>query len=132
MVETQFPAKIKKLKSENGGEYVKKEMTTFLETRGIIHDLSPPYVYESNSLSECMNRTIVMMISSMTLECADVITQALWAEVLSTAIHIKNCRLHSAFKLKKLPYKIMFGDKPSIKHLYPFGAKYYIDVPEEK
>jgi hypothetical protein len=26
----------------------------------------------------------------------------------------------------------MFGDKPSIKHLYPFGAKCYVHVPEEK
>jgi hypothetical protein len=68
----------------------------------------------------------------MTLDCTDVISQVLWAEACSTAIHIKNCLPHSAFKLKKSPYKIMFGDKPSIKHLYPFGAKCYVHVPEEK
>jgi hypothetical protein len=26
----------------------------------------------------------------------------------------------------------MFGDKPLIKHLYLFGAKWYVHVPEEK
>jgi hypothetical protein len=35
------------------------------------------------------------------------------------AVHIKNRLPHSTFKLKKSPYKIMFGDKPSIKYLYP-------------
>jgi transposase InsO family protein len=128
LVETQFSAKIKKLKPNNGGEYVNKEMTAFLEIKGIIHNLSTPYAHESNGLPECMNRTIVMMVRSITLDYADVISQALWAEVCSPAIHIKNRLLHSAFKFEKLPYKIMFTDKPSIKHCYPFGAKCYVHV----
>jgi hypothetical protein len=68
----------------------------------------------------------------MTLDCADMIPQALWADAYSLAIHIKNCLPHSAFKLKKLLYKIMFDDKPLIKYLYPFGAECYMHVPEEK
>jgi transposase InsO family protein len=76
-METQFFAKIKKLKTDNGGEYVNKEMTAFLETKGIIHNLSPPYAYESNGLPERMNHTIVTMVRSMTLDYADVIPQAL-------------------------------------------------------
>jgi hypothetical protein len=68
----------------------------------------------------------------MPSDCANVISQALWAEACSTAIHITNCLLHSTFKLKKLPYEIMFGHKPSIKYLYPFGAKCYVHIPEEK
>jgi hypothetical protein len=34
-VETQFSAKIKKLKTDNGGEYVNKEMTAFLEIKAL-------------------------------------------------------------------------------------------------
>jgi hypothetical protein len=79
-----------------------------------------------------MNHTIVTMVRSMTLDCADVIPQVLWAEACSTAIHIKNRLTHSTFKLKKLPYEIIFGDKPSIKHLYPFGVKCHVHVCEEK
>jgi hypothetical protein len=132
LVETQFSAKIKKLKTDNGGEYINKEMTAFLETKGIIHDLSPPDAHESNGLPEHRNRTIVTMVRSMTLDSAVMIPQALWAEVCSMAIHIKNPLPHSAVKLKKLPCEILFGDKPSIKYLYPFGAKCYVHVPEEK
>jgi hypothetical protein len=68
----------------------------------------------------------------MTLDCADMIPQVLWAKVYSMAVHIKNRLPHSAFRLKILPYEIMFSNKPLIKHLYPFGAKYNVHVPEEK
>jgi hypothetical protein len=68
----------------------------------------------------------------MTLDSTDVISLALWAEACSMAIQIKNRLPYSTFKLKKLPYEIMFVDKPSIKHLYPCGAKYYVHVPEKK
>jgi hypothetical protein len=61
-VETQFSAKIKKLKTDDEGEYVNKEMTTFLETKDIIYNLSPLYAYKSNGLSEHMNRTIVTIV----------------------------------------------------------------------
>jgi hypothetical protein len=50
-METQFSAKIMKLKSDNRGEYLNQEMTGFLETIGNIHDLSTSYTNESNGLS---------------------------------------------------------------------------------
>jgi transposase InsO family protein len=90
LVETQFSAKIKKLKTDNRGEYINNEMTTFLKTKGIIHNLSAPYVHQSNGLSEDNNRTIAMIIRSITLDWTNVIPQVLWAEAYSMAIHIKN------------------------------------------
>jgi hypothetical protein len=38
LVETQFSTKNKKLKSDNGDEYVNKEMITILEPKAIMHD----------------------------------------------------------------------------------------------
>jgi hypothetical protein len=68
----------------------------------------------------------------MTLDYADVIPQALWAQACFTAIHIKNRLPHTAFKFTKMLYGIMIGDSPSIKHLFPFVAKCYVHVPDEK
>jgi hypothetical protein len=107
-------------------------MTVFLETMGIIHNVSPPYAHERNSLPNHMNRTIVIMVRSMTLNYTNVIPQALWAVAYSLAIHIKNHLPHSVFKLIKSLYDIIFGNRPSIKHLYPFGAKCYVYGSEEK
>jgi hypothetical protein len=76
-MEIQFSTKIKKLKSDNEGEYVNKWMNPFLETNGIIHNLSLPYAYASNGVSVCINCTIVTMVGSMTQDYADVIPPAL-------------------------------------------------------
>jgi hypothetical protein len=79
-----------------------------------------------------MNCTIVMMVRSMTLDSANVVSQALWAEAYSTAVHIKNCLPHYTFKLNTSLYEIMFGDRPLIKYLYLFGAKCYVYISEDK
>jgi hypothetical protein len=130
--EIQFSAKINKLKSDNIGEYVHKVMRAFLETQGIIHDILRACAYDSNALAEHINCTRVMKIRLMTLGNVDVSPQAIWAEPYSTAVYIKNRLPHSLFNLTQSPYKIIFSDKPLIKHLYPFGAKCYIHISEEK
>jgi hypothetical protein len=78
-----------------------------------------------------MNLTILKMVRSLTLDCPDMISQILWPKVCSTAVCIKTCLLHPAFKLQQLPYKIMFGKEPSIQYFYPFGAIYIMHVPDE-
>jgi hypothetical protein len=78
-------------------------MTAFLETKGIIHNLSLPYIHESNGLPDHINLTIVTIVRLMTLDYADMIRQVPWAEVCSTAVHVKTRLPHSALRLKKSP-----------------------------
>jgi hypothetical protein len=76
-METQFSAKIKKLKRDNRGKYLNKEMTAVLKRKGIIHDLKLPYANESNGLPEHINHTIVTMVRWMILIYANVSLQVL-------------------------------------------------------
>jgi hypothetical protein len=71
LVETQFSTKIKKFKSDNSGEYVNKDVSEFLGGKGMIHELSPPYAHERNGLPERINRTIVTIVRTMTLDVND-------------------------------------------------------------
>jgi hypothetical protein len=71
LVETQFSTKIKMFKSDNGGEYVNKDVSEFLAGKGTIHELSPLYAHKSNSLPKRMNRTIITMVRTMTLDVND-------------------------------------------------------------
>jgi hypothetical protein len=75
LVEIQFSANIEKLKTDNRGEYVNKEITATLELQGISHDSSQLYAYKNNGWSVRMNRTIVTIVWSMTLDYADMIPQ---------------------------------------------------------
>jgi hypothetical protein len=76
LVEIYFYAKIKKLKTDNGDEYITQVMTAALETKEIIHDISLPYADESKGLPEHINRNLVTMVRSMTSDYANVIPQA--------------------------------------------------------
>jgi hypothetical protein len=132
LVEIRVSARIKKLNTDNRGEYVKKVIIVFLERQGIIHDLSPPDAHETNRLYKAMNHANVVMFRSMSLNCTNMIPPALLTQVCSTAIHIKTRLLHSTFKLKIVPSKIMFSDKPTIKSFGPCRANYYMHIPEQK
>lgn len=63
-VENQLDLKIKRLRSDRGGEH-----TTFFkelcEQSGIIHELSTPYTPQQNSIQERKNKTLKNMMNAM-------------------------------------------------------------------
>jgi transposase InsO family protein len=48
----------KAFRTDNGGEYVTNDLKGFFESKGIIHEFTPPYSPESNGVAERLNRTI--------------------------------------------------------------------------
>jgi len=44
-------------RTDNGGEYVTKDLTGFFTSKRIIHEFSPPYSPESNGVAERLNLT---------------------------------------------------------------------------
>ncbi|KAI0998282.1 hypothetical protein K3495_g9913 [Podosphaera aphanis] len=57
-LETQYGCRTKAFRSDNGGEYVNKDLSKFFAQKGIVHDLTPPYSPESNDIAERLNRSI--------------------------------------------------------------------------
>ena len=55
----------------------------------------------------------------------------LWAEAVNTTNFIRNISTHSANDLRRTPHELLYGAKPSIKHLHPFGLKVFAHVPVE-
>jgi len=117
-------------RTDNGGEYVTKDLKGFFGSKGIIHEFSPPYSPESNGVAECLNRTIGESLRAMP-ESAPTYDKKLWAEAVLTSVYIKNRQPHSALK-DLTPYEAFYGIKPSIQHLQPFGRECYIHVPYQK
>ena len=46
---------IKLIKSDNGREYINKSFKTFLDSKGIIYELSSPYTPKQNGRAERIN-----------------------------------------------------------------------------
>ena len=125
-VERQFDAKVKRFRSDNGGEYNSGELQSIFKQNGIVHETSPPYFHEANGTAERFNRTITTAARAM---IRDDQSLHLWAEAVHTAVFLKNIAPHS--RLLSTPFEALYGDKPSIKHLHPFGTQAFVHIPKE-
>ena len=57
-VENQLDRKVKRLRSDRGGEYGTTFLKELCENNGIIHELTAPYSPQSNGVAERKNRTL--------------------------------------------------------------------------
>ncbi|KAL0392502.1 UNVERIFIED_CONTAM: Retrovirus-related Pol polyprotein from transposon TNT 1-94 [Sesamum radiatum] len=126
--ETQTGKKLKRLRSDRGGEYESSKFTEYCQTFGIIHEETPPYSPSSNGVAERKNRTFKDMINSLLLTSG--LPKYLWGEALNTACHILN-----RVPLKhntSTPFELWKGRKPSLKYFRVWGCLAKVLVPEHK
>ena len=124
-VTNQSGRKIKRLRSDNGGEYVNHEMKALLKEKGIRHELTVPHTPQQNGVAERKNRSLMDCARSM-LNHAE-LPKKLWAEAVSTAAYIQN-RAPSAALKGSIPFTLWFGRKPNLKHLRVFGCVAFAHV----
>ena len=87
-VENQLDRKIKRLRSDRGGEYFSNEFDAFCAEHGIIHERTPPYSPQSNGVAERKNRTLTDLVNAM-LDTSG-LSKAWWGEAILTACHVLN------------------------------------------
>ncbi|CAL2265939.1 unnamed protein product [Prunus armeniaca] len=128
-VELQSGYKLKKLRSDRGGEYTSVEFDSFCEDVGIERQLTTPYTPQQNGVAERKNRTIVEMAKCLMLEKK--IPFDFWAEAVNISVYILN-RCPTKALSKKTPFEAYSGRKPGIKHLKVFGSLCYAHVPKQQ
>ena len=127
--ETHHNSKVKKFRSDGGGEYISSRFKEVCKSRGIAVDGSIPYSPQQNGVSERFNRTLVEMARSMIYHAN--IPQKFWAEAISTAAYLRNRCPTSSFK-GETPHERWFGVKPDVDHIRVFGCMVYVHIPDEK
>jgi transposase InsO family protein len=53
---------ILRFRTDNGREYVSKELEGFFQSKGIIHELTPAYSHESNGVAERMKKVVTTLV----------------------------------------------------------------------
>jgi hypothetical protein len=127
-VENQLERKIKRLRSDRGGEYFPKIFDEFCEEHGIIHERTPPYSPESNGIVERKNRTVTDLVNSM-LDTAG-LSKAWWGEAVLTSCHVLNKVPNK--NQDQTPYEMWNGRKPSLSYLRTWGCLAKVNVPIPK
>ena len=98
-VEIQIGSKIKRLRTNKGGEYYDPN---YLNSMGIIHKTTARYAPQSNGVAERKNRTLQEMVTSMLSYSG--LSEGFLGEAMLTTCHILN-RVPMR-KNKETPYEL--------------------------
>ena len=126
--ENQSGKKVKKLRSDNGGEYIDEELEVWLREHGILHQTIPARSPQSNGVAERMNRTLQDRARSMLVGAG--LGGGFWVEAIATASYIRN--RGPVEGLSKTPDELWSGSIPSVKHLRAYGSKAYVSLEKFK
>lgn len=120
--ENQTGMKLKAIRSDNGGEFVGKNLQEWFSQKGIKHELSPARTPQCNGVVERANKSIIEMTRTMMTDSE--MPLVFWAEAACTAVHIKNRSKTSVHG--KTPYEIWNGRRPNVKYMRRFGCVAYL------
>ncbi len=125
LLETQTGQRVKAIRTDNGTEYVNAAISSYLSSRGILHQKSAPYTPEQNGRAERLNRTLLEKVRAMLADSGA--PKFLWPEAVVTANYLRNRSPTSAGDLT--PWQMLLGKKPSVGHLRVFGCPVTIKTP---
>ncbi len=129
LIENQMNNKLKRFRSDGGGEYINKPFKTFCAEAGIIMEQTAPYSPVQNGIAERINQTLLEHMRAMIF--SKNISKTLWLEVIAYVCYIKNRSPTRALGSNTMPYKVFYNKKPNIARLQEFGIQCWIMVPEQ-
>lgn len=88
MVQTQFFAKIKILRSDNGGEYINQQFQTYFNSHGLLPETSCSQTPQQNCTAETKNRHILETARVFLINAH--VPNSYWSDVVNTVVHLLN------------------------------------------
>jgi transposase InsO family protein len=129
LVEKQSGHQIQRLRTDNGGEYVNNNFTSYCTTQGIQMQHIVPYTPQQNGVAERKNHTLKEMANCMIQSKG--LSLKYWAEAINCANYIVN---HTPTKALKniTPEEAWTKIKPDVSHFRVFGSIAWAHIPDEK
>jgi len=126
LLETQFSASIKILRSDSGGEYMSNEFQDLLQSKGIISQRSCPSTPQQNGVAERKNHHLLDMVRTLLLESS--VPPRFLCEALSTSVYLINRLPSPTLNHVSLFFKL-FGHSPLYSDLRTFGCVCFVHLP---
>lgn len=127
--ERQTGCKLRKIRTDGGGELTSRDWQDFCENQGIQHQITVPYSSQMNGVAKKKHQVLQYHARTMLISAGLPISY--WAEAVDTATYILN-RLPTKKNQGKTPLEVWTGYQPSIAHIRVFGSPAYAFIPESK
>ena len=127
--ELESGERVRKLRTDNGGEYLGHAWTDELTARGIAHELSQPYTPQHNSRAERPNRSLAEGILAMLAESG--LPNSFWAEAGLAFTLVKNKSPHRALN-GNVPDAVWTGRPVTVDFLRSFGCLAWMTILKDQ
>ena len=120
--------RLETLLTDNGSEYVNREMSTYLLQKNIRHQRTVPYSPQQNGLAERRNQTIMGMTRCILIESQ--LEYEYWTFAVRYAVYTLN-RLPTKSISWKTPHELWLNQKPDVSHMRPFGCTAFAHISQQ-
>ncbi|KAG8495046.1 hypothetical protein CXB51_012729 [Gossypium anomalum] len=126
MIQTQFSATVKIVRSDNGSEFFNTACTEFFHTMGIIHQSYCSHTPQQNGVAERKHRHLLEVARSLKFQSN--MPSKFWGECVLAACFIIN-RLPTLLLSWKSPFEVFYKKLPDLSCLKVFGCLCYATTP---
>jgi hypothetical protein len=124
--QTQHDVKIKRLRSDRGGEYTGNDFTKYLKEQGTERRLTTRDTPQHNGVAESLNRRLLERVRAILHHSQ--LPSALWGEAIMFAIWLKN-RTSTRALGNTTPYERLYKSKPDLSGVPEWGQKVWVHSP---
>ncbi|GJS90521.1 retrovirus-related pol polyprotein from transposon TNT 1-94 [Tanacetum coccineum] len=122
MIQVRLKETVRRIRTNNGTEFVNQTLREYYETVGISHETSVARSPQQNGVVERRNRTLIEAARTMLIYAKAPLF--LWAEAVATACYTQN-RSMIRRRHGKTPYELLHNKPPDLSYLHVFGALCY-------
>jgi transposase InsO family protein len=122
-VQNQLGVRIKRLRSDRGGEYTGHEFTKFLQEQGTERRLTTHDTPQHNGVAEALNRRLFERVRAILHHSQ--LPKSLWGEAVMFAVWLKN-RTSTRTLGDVTPFERLYGDKPNLAGVPEWGQRIWV------
>ncbi|GKC18132.1 retrovirus-related pol polyprotein from transposon TNT 1-94 [Tanacetum coccineum] len=122
MIQVRLKETVRRIRTNNGTEFVNQTLHEYYEMVGISHETSVARSPQQNGVVERRNHTLIEAARTMLIYAKAPLF--LWSKAVATTCYTKNCSMIRR-RHGKTPYELLHDKPPDLSYLYVFGALCY-------
>ncbi|GJV09417.1 retrovirus-related pol polyprotein from transposon TNT 1-94 [Tanacetum coccineum] len=122
MIQLRLKAPVRRIRTDNGTEFVNQTLHEYYEKVGISHETSVARSPQQNGVVERRNRTLIKAAHTMLIYAKAPLF--LWVEAVATICYTQNCSI-IRLRYRKTPYELLHDKLSDLSFFHVFGALCY-------